>query len=658
VCSSDLSAGDTTPAISKGTDFGDVETTDTASRVFTVRNDGNSVLNLNSVTITPLTGFQLLSEPASTLLPGVSSTFSVRFSPHDLGVRNATVSIESDDLDQASFDFAVSGTGRKSVYVDDSWSGLSSGEDPDGDGPATVFGVDAFSTIQAGITAVDPGETVHVNPGQYSEAVLINRSLTLSGTAATRDVVISPPSGLDDGISIIKAEIDVTVENLTVSAARVGISAQTLGSLVVRNTDSSGNSSAGFHAENAASVSVIGGNFSSNGGDGIRIHSTADVVVTAATVNLNEGDGVEVQDVNGTVTLVSTNGDANRGVGLSAFLAGTVSIQGGTWSGIRTRSTSSVEFQNPAVASTEAIDIEADDQVRVLTDVDARTSTIRILANHAGLAQTGFLQAAGTTISTGNESSAAIDVTVNSLRSGAGHAEIAQLVTGSSTGQVRISTHGGSLRDNNGAAENISAAGVLLSGMLGVGTDQNPINVDIRNIEGAGGTAGFHVSATGDVVVGGAGDMTVGIVATNGGGVGIETQLGSVTIIENVTASGTLVVKVEESLAGGEDIMVGATILSGSGEVILIAADDLAVSDGSMISAVDGVAFATDVSTPDSHTQVYVLKNGRISTGIVKHDVSLIFQDRLVTGGSVEQMVDSGITLAELSREPGEPDIL
>jgi len=653
-----VSDGDTTPSVSEGTDFGDVETTDTASRVFTIRNTGNAVLNLDSVSITPLTDFQLLSEPSSTLLPGASSTFSVSFTPAARGVRNATVSIESDGLNHELFDFVLSGTGLKSVYVDDDWSGLPSGEDPDGDGPATEFGVNAFSTIQAGITAVDPGETVYVNPGQYSEAVLIPRSLTLSGTAATQDVVISPPSNLDDGISVSNADIDVTVENLTVSSARVGISAQAMGSLVVRNTDSTGNSSTGFHAENAASVSVTGGNFSSNGGDGIRIHSTTDVAVTATTILSNEGDGVEVLDVSGTVSLVSTNSDANRGAGLNALSAGAVIFQGGTWSGILTRSTSSVEFQNPAVVSTEAIDIEADGQVRVLSNVDAQANTIRILANHAGLEQTGFLQAAGTTISTMNESSAAIDVTVNSLRNGAGHAEIARLAAGSSTGQIRISTHGGSLRDNNGTAENIAAAGVLLSGMLGVGTVQNPINVDIRNIEGAGGTAGFHVSATGDVIVGGTGDMTAGIVATDGGGIGIETQFGSVSIIENITASGLLVVKAEESMAGGGDITVGATILSGTGEVILIAADDLAVSDGSMISAVDGVAFATDISTPAGDTQVYVLKNGRISTGIVQHDISSIFLDRMATGVSISQIVDTGIELAELSGESGEPDML
>ncbi len=41
------------------------------------------------------------------------------------------------------------------VYVDDSWAGTVFGVDPDGvGGPATAYGIDAFSVIQDGINAV------------------------------------------------------------------------------------------------------------------------------------------------------------------------------------------------------------------------------------------------------------------------------------------------------------------------------------------------------------------------------------------------------------------------------------------------------------------------------------------------------------------------
>src|SRR5262245_37168798 len=46
------------------------------------------------------------------------------------------------------------------VYVDDSWAGTPAGSDPDGAGPANVFGGAAFATIQAGIDAVASGGTV------------------------------------------------------------------------------------------------------------------------------------------------------------------------------------------------------------------------------------------------------------------------------------------------------------------------------------------------------------------------------------------------------------------------------------------------------------------------------------------------------------------
>src|SRR5215510_1539354 len=55
------------------------------------------------------------------------------------------------------------------VYVDDSWVGMTPGTDPDGAGPATDFGVDAFATIQEGVNAATSGGTVFVYAGTYDE---------------------------------------------------------------------------------------------------------------------------------------------------------------------------------------------------------------------------------------------------------------------------------------------------------------------------------------------------------------------------------------------------------------------------------------------------------------------------------------------------------
>ena len=64
------------------------------------------------------------------------------------------------------------------VYVDDDWAGTMAGADPDGAGPATNFGGDAFTTIHEGITGLAAGGTLHVAAGAYYESdLLINKSL-------------------------------------------------------------------------------------------------------------------------------------------------------------------------------------------------------------------------------------------------------------------------------------------------------------------------------------------------------------------------------------------------------------------------------------------------------------------------------------------------
>ena len=73
------------------------------------------------------------------------------------------------------------------VYVDDNWAYTPLGADPDGSGPATAMGVDAFASIQEGINAVAAGGNVDVLPGTYVENLIIDKSLSLVGPNAGKD---------------------------------------------------------------------------------------------------------------------------------------------------------------------------------------------------------------------------------------------------------------------------------------------------------------------------------------------------------------------------------------------------------------------------------------------------------------------------------------
>ena len=81
---------------------------------------------------------------------------------------------------------AVSGP---TFYVNSAWVGTTFGADPDGPGPATSFGIDAFATITSALNASRDSTVIHVEAGTYSESspVIENANVQLLGDAAGDD---------------------------------------------------------------------------------------------------------------------------------------------------------------------------------------------------------------------------------------------------------------------------------------------------------------------------------------------------------------------------------------------------------------------------------------------------------------------------------------
>ena len=85
-----------------------------------------------------------------------------------------------------------------------------------------------FATIQAAVTASNPGDVINVAAGKYIESnILVNKSITIQGIAATRDLVILAPAAEDGNVDnafannaqngfIIAAQA-VTIRNLTIN---------------------------------------------------------------------------------------------------------------------------------------------------------------------------------------------------------------------------------------------------------------------------------------------------------------------------------------------------------------------------------------------------------------------------------------------------------
>jgi hypothetical protein len=117
-----IQSGSTGVLVENLTDQGSGElNVDVISRTFTIKNDGSTDLSLSGASPVSLSGagsadYSVTSQPGvSVLASGASTTFSVEFSPTVLGMRNAVVTLASDDADEEIFTFAIAGQGVPNV---------------------------------------------------------------------------------------------------------------------------------------------------------------------------------------------------------------------------------------------------------------------------------------------------------------------------------------------------------------------------------------------------------------------------------------------------------------------------------------------------------------------------------------------------------------
>jgi uncharacterized repeat protein (TIGR02543 family) len=164
---------------------------------FTVTKTGSTALNATvdyatvngtavapgDYTAIPTTGLTFLpnetTKPVTVMVngdttPEPNETFTVHLS----NAGNATIS-DADGLGTITNDDGQ----PPIVYVDDNWAGTTPGTDPDGAGPATSFGFDAFDTVEGGVAGVAPNGQVIVYAGNYLLAtnVAVNKSVSILG---------------------------------------------------------------------------------------------------------------------------------------------------------------------------------------------------------------------------------------------------------------------------------------------------------------------------------------------------------------------------------------------------------------------------------------------------------------------------------------------
>ena len=436
------------------------------------------------------------------------------------------------------------------VFVNSAWAAVTLGTDPDGPGPATDFGVDAFARIQLGLDAVQANGTVSVSPGSYVETLLIGKSVTLQGTSGkAADVVVSPLLASDNVISISAGATNVTLQHLTATGGAIGIQSLATGS----------------------------------------------------------------------VAAIDVSASAHSGNGLDIRNARSVTIEDGTWSGLKSRSVGNVLLHGSTMISTGNVDLEASNAITVGTSLDAGANKLRFWANLDGTGTQGFTQTAGT-IRTTNDQTDALSIFVNTFGGGTGNAAIGSLMTGTTDslngGRVTIIALSGGVLDNNSDLGNIVSGSALLLGDGGVGAASEVLETRVHRLEGTGGAGGFVVVNEIALRIGELAVNTHGILTTTGV-IDIDVR-GPLTVVEDVVGPKVLLSSIEQ-LAAGDDLRIesGVIVRATQSNVELAAGDDLTVSANSLIeSLAGGVFLKSDNGNFDSGTGSTILIDGTINSAI------------------------------------------
>ena len=181
--STDISIGDTTPDAADGTDFGTIPLGTPAVQSFTIQNTGDAELTVNEINISGADAADFtisnITLPATIAISG-DETFDLTFNPAALGTSVASIEIVSNDFDESSFTFDVTGVAQnpQEINVQGSGEDITLGDNT----PSVSDGTD-FGLVTIGQSA-SSAFTIQ----NLGDANLDISSVTVSATDGTNDV--------------------------------------------------------------------------------------------------------------------------------------------------------------------------------------------------------------------------------------------------------------------------------------------------------------------------------------------------------------------------------------------------------------------------------------------------------------------------------------
>ncbi len=108
-------AGDLTPSTADGSDFGNILVSTSDPQVFVIDNSaGSGILTITAVAVSGPQAAEFVVAGVTfplNIAAGGNASFTLTFTPSTIGLREATVTINNNDANEAVYDFAVQGTG-------------------------------------------------------------------------------------------------------------------------------------------------------------------------------------------------------------------------------------------------------------------------------------------------------------------------------------------------------------------------------------------------------------------------------------------------------------------------------------------------------------------------------------------------------------------
>lgn len=213
-----------------------------------------------------------------------------------------------------------------------------------------------FSTIQEAVIAANPGDTILVRNGTYSEHVVVDRALTLLGQDRSFTII----DGALNGTAIELTTNNIRISAFTIRSGYRGIHIKS-DQNTISNNNITLNTYEGLLVEDSVGNTITNNLIHSNGEDGIYMINTRNNTLQRNSIAFNNWTGIFVETAHGEI-ITNNTVDHNEKFGVRCDDCRRISITGNTISrntlaGINLFNTTDSDFHhNNFIDNTEQID--------------------------------------------------------------------------------------------------------------------------------------------------------------------------------------------------------------------------------------------------------------------------------------------------------------